>query len=155
MGDAFKKVKGGEPLAIPAAADHIGNFVILLEPAAGEIGRACISGVCPVRVDVNDEDDQFADVKDGEATMLESAPTGSARIIWKESGTGTKWAVVRLGGGAGLPPGTTDGQVLWWWQTAATPGWSVSKENSPDNNDVLTWDSSEYTWKPGPLRCKA
>jgi len=84
----------------PNSAYHFGNFVILLEPlAAGSIGRGCVSGVCPVRLNVTDaaEDDyEFADVKDDDATQLQSAKVGSGRILYRESGTGTKWAVVRL-----------------------------------------------------------
>jgi hypothetical protein len=95
--DAFKNqvaLKG----IIPTAVDHTGKFVILLEPiAAGEVGRACIAGVCPAWLYIADEGHTFADVYDGDATMLRSAPTGSAQVIWKEEGTGPLWAVVRIG----------------------------------------------------------
>ncbi len=82
----------------PTLADHEGRFVILLEPVkAGGIAMACVQGVFPVKVDVQDEDHDFADVDDGECGHLKSALTGAAQILWKESGTGEKWAVVRLG----------------------------------------------------------
>ena len=43
--DAFKNQVAVAGI-VPTAADHAGKFVILLEPvAAGEVGRACISGV--------------------------------------------------------------------------------------------------------------
>jgi hypothetical protein len=83
---------------VPTAEDHTGKLVILLEPiAAGAVGRACIAGVCPAWLYVADEGHTFADVYDGDATMLRSGPTGSAQIIWKEEGTGPLWAVVRIG----------------------------------------------------------
>ncbi|MGB0890082.1 MAG: hypothetical protein ACPGWS_07350, partial [Solirubrobacterales bacterium] len=37
------------------------------------------------------------DIKSGETSHLESAVRGGARILWKESGIGVKWAVVRIG----------------------------------------------------------
>ena len=83
--------------ATPSSSDR-GKFAILLEPLdSAEIGRALVSGVCPARIDVTDSDHMFADVKDAEAGHLASAGSGSATVLWKDSGTGVKWAVVRLG----------------------------------------------------------
>ncbi len=85
----------------PAVDTHEGKFVILAEPiAAGKIGRAYASGVCPVQIIVLDEDAeayQFADIFDAYATGLFADPNGSASILWKEEGTGLKWAIVRFG----------------------------------------------------------
>ena len=81
----------------PDADDHEGRFVIVAAPIAdGRIGLARVHGVSWVQVDVTDAGHQYAEVKDGDATMLASGETGSAQILWKESGTGTKWAVVRF-----------------------------------------------------------
>ena len=86
----------------PSEASHSGSFVILLEPVgSGEIGLACAQGVCPVKVNVTDTDHPYADVSDGEASSLTSGTSGAAFILWKETGTGEKWAVVRLGVPAG------------------------------------------------------
>jgi hypothetical protein len=52
-------------------------------------------------MDVQNEDHRFADVGDEVAGHLVSAVSGAAEILWKESGTGVKWAVVRLGPHAG------------------------------------------------------
>ena len=80
----------------PATADA-GRLVIALEPTpSGAIGRALASGVCSVKVNVSDADHTHADVNDGQAGSLASSETGAARILWKESGTGLKWAVVAL-----------------------------------------------------------
>jgi len=74
---------------MPSEDEHVGKYVILIEPpAAGAVGKACISGVCQVRVNVTDEDHEFAEVSDGQADMLESGDTGGAKIRWKEDGTG-------------------------------------------------------------------
>jgi len=77
---------------------HRGRFVILLEPLAdGAIGKAVVSGVCQVLVNVSDAAHTFADVIDGDATTLASGWSG-AEILWKETGTGDdKCAIVRLG----------------------------------------------------------
>jgi hypothetical protein len=86
----------------PAIASHRGRFVVLIEDIAGsEYGMAVISGVTPVKIDVRDADHRYAEVKDADTTQLQSGPIGTARILWKESGTGTKWAIVNLGV---LPP---------------------------------------------------
>jgi len=85
----------------PAVDTHEGKFVILAEPiAAGKIGRAYAAGVCPVQIIVLDEDAeayQFADIFDAYAVGLFADPNGSASILWKEEGTGLKWAIVRFG----------------------------------------------------------
>ncbi len=74
--------------------DHSDSFVILTEPvAAGRLARAMVAGVTPVKLDVQSEDDQYAVAKAGETAHLETG-SGSARILWKESGTGLKWGVV-------------------------------------------------------------
>ena len=55
----------------PTDADHIGKFVILAEPLAdGEIGRAFAHGVCPVKVNVEDEAHAYADIEDAQTHYL-------------------------------------------------------------------------------------
>ena len=101
----------------PDADLHTGKFVVCLDPipcavaedpeaeppitgSSAGIGRALLVGATPVQIDVIDEDHAYADVKDGDSTQLQSCGSGAAQILYKESGTGTKWAVVRLG----VPP---------------------------------------------------
>ena len=85
----------------PAVDTHEGKFVVLAEPlATGKIGRAYAAGVCPVQIVILDEDAeayQYADIFDTFAGGLFASPNGSASILWKEEGTGFKWAVIRLG----------------------------------------------------------
>jgi len=89
---------------VPVAGTHEGRFVVLVEPLAdGAMGLAYVFGVCPVKVNVEDaeaEDYLHAEIADGVTDRLRVSPTGSATILWKESGTGPKWALVRIGGGA-------------------------------------------------------
>jgi len=63
-------------------------------------------GVVPVTIEVITEVDLRAEIIDGDATKLRSGAIGSARILWKESGTGDKRALVSLGEG---PIGTEHG----------------------------------------------
>lgn len=80
---------------------HTNLFVVLLDSLGdGKIGRAVLSGLCPVVVDVSDEAHLYADVTDAQSGYLTSGTTGAAQILWKESGTGPVWALVRLG----VPP---------------------------------------------------
>jgi len=79
-------------------ADHLGKFVVLCQPLrAGAIGWAWAAGVCVVKVDFDYEDQPYADVKADDAGLLKGGEGGAAQVLWKEEGTGTKWAVVRLG----------------------------------------------------------
>lgn len=72
------------------AATHFGNFVVLAESIpAGEIGLAYISGFAPVTLNVDYANFDRADVSAGNSTKLEANWHGSAKIVWKESGTGT------------------------------------------------------------------
>jgi hypothetical protein len=109
--DNLDEFKGHPALSgdTPDKDKHIGKFAILLEPIpAGEFGRACISGLCVVQIEVssNEEWYDYADIKDDEATKLKGAPHGAAQVLWKETGTGTKWALVRMG--------TPQGQTCYW-----------------------------------------
>lgn len=88
---------------ITPAAGHVGNFVIMQTPVAnGRIGRGVVCGCTPVQVNVLETTHGFAEIKDTDATQLESAASGSAQIIYKESGIGTKWALIRFAGGVGV-----------------------------------------------------
>ncbi len=91
----------------PVAGDK-GTPVVLLEPiASGKIGRAVVSGVVQVQVEVPDFDTKsFADLSEGETGKLVASGSGSAQILditVNASGTFpvTTWAVVRLGNTSG------------------------------------------------------
>jgi hypothetical protein len=109
-------------------ADYPDIFAILQEPVKdAEIGRALVLGVTPVKVDLSDAGHGYAKIEDGTYAHLVSATSGPAQILWKEAGTGEKWALVRLPAGGALPPGDTDYQVL-------------------------SWDNTDKAWYPGPVR---
>ena len=87
----------------PSALSHAGGrFVICAEPIAnGSIGAAWAGGICQVQIEVSNADHAYADVSNGLMTKLASVESGPCTILWKQSGTGTKWAIVRFGGGGG------------------------------------------------------
>jgi hypothetical protein len=94
----------------PTFASHDGKFVIL--PGAlpnSEIGIGQIAGVCAVQVTVTAglEWYGYADVTNNTATKLTLLPSGKAQVLWRETGTGDKWAIVLLG----LPPGNVTKDV--------------------------------------------
>jgi hypothetical protein len=64
------------------------------------IGRATIAGITPVKINVVDAGVdgawQYADVADGNTDHMVMAHEGPARVLWKQSGTGEKWALVCL-----------------------------------------------------------
>ena len=84
----------------PEEGTHEGRFVVLAEPIAnGKIGRAYAAGVCPVKIDVPDEEHEwrYAEIADGITGNLKVGMQGSAGILWRAGGTGVQWAVIRLG----------------------------------------------------------
>ncbi len=85
---------------LPDKDEHFGKFVILNEPLkSGAIGRAYVAGVCPVKIDVPDEDHErhYADILDDTTDTLMARHDGAAQILWRAGGTGKQWALVRLG----------------------------------------------------------
>jgi hypothetical protein len=89
----------------PTEADHTGKFAVLIKPAkVNEVVPAVVSGQVWVRVLVNDEAHEFADIEEGETGRLKTAGSGSAHILWlgpDEEGEGedVRWALVRLSNG--------------------------------------------------------
>lgn len=82
----------------PDSAVHAGRFVVVLEPIDdGKLGLGQVGGIVPCQVNVVTAGDPHAEVTDGDATKLTSGMSGSAQILSVASGTGTKWALVRLG----------------------------------------------------------
>lgn len=84
-------------------AHSLGRFVIALQPlAAGQVGDAVAAGVCQVKLNVADEAALFADIQNSDTTALKAAQIGPCAILYKQTGTGIRWAIVKHGGvGAG------------------------------------------------------
>ena len=82
--------------AVPTAASYLRRFVVCQEPIAnGDIGRALIAGVTPVKVKILNTADDFCDILDSDATQLVTSCWGAAQILWMDTSGGTgssKWA---------------------------------------------------------------
>jgi hypothetical protein len=99
-GTVLDEFKNRYPMSLiaPDADLHTGAFAVAIEPiASGKIGRAKVFGVTPVKLSVTATGDQWAEIEDGVTATLKTGATGSARILYKQSGTGEKWGVVRFG----------------------------------------------------------
>lgn len=83
----------------PSWANHTnGRFVITTEPiAAGKFGHAYICGISVVLIDVIAETHYCADIIGGNTDNLQSCKLGAAIILYKQAGTGLKWAVIKFG----------------------------------------------------------
>lgn len=73
------------------------SFALALQPIKpGDLGRCVLTGVTPARVFITNETDTTCELAP-EETMLASTPMGGIPILWKEEGTGEKWAVIEMG----------------------------------------------------------
>ncbi len=82
----------------PTESHQTGRFLICAEPIkSGAIGRAWADGIVTTRIEVLTPSHNSATVKPDDTTQLISADQGLCYILYKEAGTGTKWAVVRYG----------------------------------------------------------
>ncbi len=130
----FKLVK-------PLDAEHQNEYVILTTPIAVDgVGKAVLSGMAAVKIDVSDEAEKFkyAKIVDDSTVNLKASHAGRARILYVESGTGVKWGMVDLGSEVvarkvfKITLATQDGTNNRWIyegreqykQTAGYDGWS-------------------------------
>lgn len=95
--EAFK----AQPLftgIVPTLA-YVSKFGILIDPvgtaSATKYGRVAVAGTWVVKLQVDHEQHQYCDVA-ASSVRLTSNWYGSAKIHYKPTGTGEKWAIVRL-----------------------------------------------------------
>lgn len=115
--DAFKErvtFDGGTP----TASDY-GYIGIVQSPAEeNAIVPTVVSGVSIAKVFMHKAGERYADVDASSPTRLQSGQAGSVLILYVESGTGEKWAIVNVGGGSpggawyGVATGSI-GAVAW------------------------------------------
>ncbi|QDU73727.1 hypothetical protein Pan97_07260 [Bremerella volcania] len=148
--------------------DHKSRFAILGETIPQcEAGLAVVSGTTQVKVYINDETHQYADIAVGETSYLTSAESGSAQILWRESGMGLKWAIVRLSNvsdlkdeddstpttsapGGGSPPSPQcTGNAKWRW-SADSASWSLEENNCGTEVTTTTSSPTPSSTTPAP-----
>lgn len=84
---------------VEATNTRYGRYAVILDSniAQGCTGRGAVSGEVSARINVVCEEHQYAEVdEDTDLKHLVSADYGTAHIIYKEEGTGLKWARLRL-----------------------------------------------------------
>jgi len=82
----------------PVSSQYRGKFAVLQEPLAnGDLGDAVLSGITVSPISVQHTTHDRADVDASGGSLLVTSYYGAAEILYAESGTGTKWAVLRLG----------------------------------------------------------
>lgn len=83
---------------VAMTSGYFGRFAVYQAAAPdGTIRPAMIQGITQVQLDVVHEDHDRCDVDPEGGSLLVSAFYGAGEILWKESGTGTKWAIIRIG----------------------------------------------------------
>lgn len=101
-----------------------GNFVVMQGKCpTGQMRPAVVQGATWCKVNVTDAGHGYAVAASGDTAKAVSDAATGARILWKESGTGTKWAVVLIGGGG------SSGSTLQWGvvttEISAATNWSA------------------------------
>ena len=119
---------------VPDIDEHLGHFVILLEPLkANAIGRAVIAGVTVARVNVVSSLHPYADIADG-SHDLASGWYGAADILWLQSTSpGTTNGLVRIGNWNSCKLAATVTQSI-----GINPGSSGSVSTLTDPAETLT-----------------
>jgi hypothetical protein len=152
----------------PNVAVHEQKFVILLSPARIDaIVPAAIASPTIVKVHVTDEHYNYARIKAGDAGSMESAPAGYP-ILYRESGTGDKWAEVNLGVWVDPPVGfeldenhpgrgvafdvtvgtwgpSVDNHIYGTWTAKAIDWFSSDPAITPNRSDTHTWIIDAWT----------
>jgi hypothetical protein len=93
----------------PEAGTHDNCYGVLLDSIPdGGIGRAVVAGATQVLLNVAASTDTHASIADGETDYLTTGTSGTARIVWKASGTGQRLGIVLLNATGGVMLGKTD-----------------------------------------------
>lgn len=158
---------------VPTSSSH-GKFAVLQEPiAAGKLGLAAVAGVVAVTVEISHDWLTRADVTPSLATKLTATPNGTAEILWIESGTGTKKALVRLAARstavvvgktiATVSDGSTSATVQVWRNGASTTyqitgvyfNWMTGGQQISSGKQVVaTWFDADQIWRITGAECE-
>lgn len=80
------------------STSYFGKFAVFQETVKnGKIGLAMLQGITVAEITVGHADHDRVDVDTSGGSKLVSQFYGAGEILYKQSGTGTKWAVIRIG----------------------------------------------------------
>lgn len=81
---------------LAAGGDYDLKWGVTLSPiAAGEFGAVVVQGLTYAKLDSASE--QAGPTEEGDVDFLTEADCGLARVLWRDAGSGNKWAVICLG----------------------------------------------------------
>jgi hypothetical protein len=155
---------GGQPLFGGIAPAVGGEYAVLIDSIPnGQIGRAMIDGVVQARV--SGAEAAFAEISAGVTSYLSLGATGTARLLWAETGSGERWGVVRLGDGAvGFWARIDSGTNPYAW-TEMNPGpagtfvvksggrtGTTTQDPAYETNDFATVAANQIVWMRPALR---
>jgi hypothetical protein len=88
--------------SIPSTSTpHYDQYGIVQEACAKTDGfcRCVVSGITFCKLNITHAADLYCEIANSISTYLTTAPLGSSRILWKDSGTGSsnKWGLIRVG----------------------------------------------------------
>lgn len=130
------------------------NFVVLQEPlGVTEIGYGMIAGLTPalLQLDTDLPGPRYVGLSEalgtGALTPLESSP---CEVLWRESGSGLLWALVRMGHAPAAPApvlltqtggsqGTASGAATWRYRVSTIDGFELATNVNPT--------TSPHHWK--------
>jgi len=135
---------------VPSGARDWGNFAVVTHAIPDtKTGFAKLTGLVQTQVDIKNENHDHADIiMTPDVTKLQSYGGGSARIVWKEAGSGIKWCIVDLKAG---DPNMMMAEITG--SGIGGSGWyearEVVKNDAPGNatpwitvDDGAIWDST-------------
>jgi hypothetical protein len=96
---------------------------------ANAIGNAFIAGAFAVKLYVENDDHEYAELMTGETICLTTSDSGVAQILWKESSSGTCWGIVRLGG--------QSSEYILYEATTDSEGGTIQAKRVDVNGDVV------------------
>jgi hypothetical protein len=128
---------------------HTGRFCIIQQPIdQGALGEAIVCGLAVCQINILSESHTRADVSHGVAAYLESNAHGSAKILYKESGTGVKWAVIKIGGSGARVSHVWQGYLSSDVTITSTTGQTVAFTELKNNSDgMFTFGAAGYDVK--------
>lgn len=138
---------------------HVGRFAVLLENVGvGEIGRGVVSGVVPVRVQIDNADEEnyeWVEVRGGRADVLSLTSLGTGFVLWKEAGTGQKWAIVRLSNPQDFFSSSFSSSSGSSSTSSSTPSSSESSSSTPSSSGSSSAPSSSESSSSTPSSSSA
>lgn len=155
----------------PATTNH-GQFVVTAQGIkSGNRGLAWIAGIVTVQVEVTADNTLFkrADVT-ASKDYLTLLPNGSAQVLYIESGTGTKWAIVRLGchesvrevgkTDSTITPGNAGNVSIYrsgvdtGFNVSAYLNWMDAEQVSINKEVLVEWFTGERIWRIVGAECE-